>query len=110
MIGSLDAMSADELWSLREKVNSALEAKIREEKAQLDRRLRLLRIHVAVPAKFCNPARPSETWSGRGRHPRWLSTQLRSGKKLDDFRIQPSYGVHHAGGIVRSGVAVIPPP
>ncbi len=110
MMSDLNAMSADELWCLREKVDSTLEAKIREEKAQLDRRLRLLRVHVAVPAKYCNPARPSETWSGRGRHPRWLSAQLRSGKKLDDFRIQPTYGAHHVPGIVRASVAAIPQP
>jgi DNA-binding protein H-NS len=90
MIGDLNSMSADELWSLREKLDSALEFKIREEKAQLDRRLRLLRAPIAVRAKYCNPARRSETWSGRGRRPGWLSAQLRSGKKLDDFRIQPS--------------------
>ena len=90
MIGDLNLMSASELWSLREKLDSALEAKIREEKAQLDQRLRLLRAPVVVRAKYCNPARPSETWSGRGRQPRWLSAQLRSGKNLDDFRIQPS--------------------
>jgi DNA-binding protein H-NS len=90
MISDLNLMSADELWSLRVELDSALEAKIREEKAQLDQRLRLLRAPVAVSAKFCNPARPSETWSGRGRQPRWLSAQLRSGKNLDDFRIQPS--------------------
>ena len=31
-----------------------------------------------------------ETRSGRERQPRWLSPQLRSGKKLDDFRIHNS--------------------
>ncbi|HTE96912.1 MAG TPA: H-NS family nucleoid-associated regulatory protein, partial [Bradyrhizobium sp.] len=35
-----------------------------------------------------NPAKPSETWAGRGKQPRWLTAQLRAGKKLDDFRIQ----------------------
>ncbi|WP_247337028.1 H-NS family nucleoid-associated regulatory protein [Bradyrhizobium sp. 147] len=31
---------------------------------------------------------PSETWSGRGRLPRWLRPQLRGGGKLDDFLIE----------------------
>ena len=37
-----------------------------------------------------NPADPSETWSGRGKTPRWLSKLLTSGKKLDDFLIAAS--------------------
>ena len=41
-----------------------------------------------LPAKYCNPKDPRETWAGRGKQPRWLRTQLRSGKKLDDFRIK----------------------
>jgi len=28
-----------------------------------------------------------ETWTGRGKQPRWLSAALESGKKLEDFRI-----------------------
>ncbi|MCK1316911.1 H-NS family nucleoid-associated regulatory protein, partial [Bradyrhizobium sp. 23] len=34
-----------------------------------------------------NPKNPAETWSGRGRLPRWLRPQLRAGRKLDDFLI-----------------------
>ena len=99
-IDKLESMSADELWSLREKVDSILCVKIAEEKAQLDRRLRLLKVGVSgghvrrryppVRPKYRNPARPSETWAGRGKQPRWLRAQLGSGKKLDDFRIRPS--------------------
>jgi hypothetical protein len=33
---------------------------------------------------------PSETRAGRGKQPRWLTSQLKSGKKLEDFRIQAS--------------------
>ena len=100
MINEFKSMSAEELWSLRETLDSVLEAKITEDKAQLERRLRLLKAHVTsnharrpyptVRPKYYNPQRPSETWAGRGRQPRWLTVQLRSGKKLDDFRIQPS--------------------
>jgi DNA-binding protein H-NS len=41
-----------------------------------------------VLPKYRNPVRPSETWAGRGKQPRWLSDQLRSGKKLDEFLIK----------------------
>jgi DNA-binding protein H-NS len=37
--------------------------------------------------KYANPAEPSETWSGRGRRPRWVQAALDSGKSLDDLAI-----------------------
>jgi DNA-binding protein H-NS len=40
-----------------------------------------------VPVKFRNPADPSETWTGRGRQPRWLAEKIAQGKQLDSFRI-----------------------
>ncbi len=99
----LESMSLDELWSLHELVASLLAQKISAEKARLDQRLRELgqstadstekvsarRPYPQVFPKYRNPTRPSETWAGRGKQPRWLTAQLRSGKRLDDFRIQP---------------------
>jgi DNA-binding protein H-NS len=102
----IESMSMDELWSLREFVASLLARKMSAEKARLDERLLQLdpdgvpqhvkkmgharRPYPQVFPKYRNPAEPSETWSGRGKQPRWLTAQLRSGKPLDDFRIQPS--------------------
>lgn len=40
----------------------------------------------AVP-KFANPANTSETWSGRGRKPRWFAAALKSGKKQEQMAI-----------------------
>jgi DNA-binding protein H-NS len=40
-----------------------------------------------TPPQYKNPADSSQTWSGRGRQPRWLVDGLKSGKTLDDFRI-----------------------
>lgn len=38
------------------------------------------------PAKYANPHNPAETWSGRGRRPRWLVKQLRRrGARLESF-------------------------
>ena len=105
MTQDLKSMSVDELWSLHELVTATLARKIAAEKSQLDRRLRQLGIAASGSAKkidharrpypqvfpkYRNPAQPAETWAGRGKQPRWLAAQLRSGKKLDDFRIQPS--------------------
>jgi len=40
-----------------------------------------------VPAKYRNPANPSEVWTGRGMAPRWMAEYLRQGKTKDDFLI-----------------------
>jgi DNA-binding protein H-NS len=100
-----ELMSADKLWTLHEKITATLAKKITAEKTRLEKRLSQLKLvsnvdgrsvgHVRRPyprvlPKYKNPERPSETWAGRGKKPRWLSAQLRSGKKLDDFRIELS--------------------
>jgi len=38
-------------------------------------------------ARFRNPADESQTWTGRGRQPKWIAEALAGGKSLDDFRI-----------------------
>lgn len=38
-------------------------------------------------ARYHNPQDRSQTWTGRGRHPRWVSDALAKGKSLDDLRI-----------------------
>ena len=40
-----------------------------------------------VAAKFVNPENKSETWTGRGRKPRWLVAKLNKGAKMQDFAI-----------------------
>jgi DNA-binding protein H-NS len=98
---NLKSMSVDDLWFLREQLASTLAQKLAAEKVRLDQRLRQLssstsngkmsrarRPYPRVFPKYINPAQPKETWAGRGKTPRWLTAQLRSGKKLDDFRIQ----------------------
>jgi DNA-binding protein H-NS len=97
----LESMSVDQLWSLREMIVSELARKIRAEKERLEQHLRELglsdaskmpakprRRYPKVHPKYRNPERPTETWAGRGKQPRWLNAQLKSGKKLDDFKIE----------------------
>lgn len=38
-------------------------------------------------AKYANPANAADTWSGRGRKPRWFSEALAKGKKPEDMAI-----------------------
>ncbi|UYB54482.1 H-NS histone family protein [Xanthomonas sp. AM6] len=40
-----------------------------------------------VPPKYRNPANAAETWTGRGKQPRWLAEQVSKGKKVEDFLI-----------------------
>src|SRR6478672_9155537 len=99
----LESMSIDDLWALHERVALVLGQKLEAEKTKLEQRLcqlqgadnvsephRSRRPYPRVFPKYQNPKNPTETWSGRGRKPRWLSPLLRSGKKLDDFRIYNS--------------------
>ena len=90
----LDRMSADALWSLHIEVSDLLQEKIQAEKLELEKRLKKLagpasgrRPYPVVDPKYRNPEDPSETWAGRGKQPRWLVKQLRSGKRIEEFRI-----------------------
>lgn len=40
-----------------------------------------------VPPKYRNPNKASETWTGRGRQPKWVEAFLAGGGKLDDISI-----------------------
>lgn len=106
----LEAMDFDELWLLHEELTKILSEKISAEKLELEKRLAQLnrveqigvtgsssaeprfdrpqrRKYPEVLPKYCNPSAPGETWSGRGKQPRWLVAALQSGHKLDDFLI-----------------------
>ena len=37
--------------------------------------------------KYRNPDNSAETWTGRGRQPKWVAAALASGKSLDDLKI-----------------------
>lgn len=41
-----------------------------------------------VAPKYRNPAKPSETWTGRGKQPRWMAALTKKGKKPEDFLIK----------------------
>jgi DNA-binding protein H-NS len=98
----LSEMSLDELWDLHERVGAILSDRIEDEKKKLEQQLNQLarrvtelsprspqrRSYPKVEAKFRNPDNPSDTWSGRGKTPRWLASLIAAGRKLDEFRIQ----------------------
>lgn len=117
----LELMSLEDLWSLHEDISAILSARIRAEKRELEKRLALLnrgmdvveessdsrprqtrktrRKYPRVLPKYFNP-QTSETWSGRGKRPRWLVAAMKSGRKMDEFRISEASG---SGGRRRVG-------
>ena len=103
----LESLSLDELWALHERISSILSARIRAEQHELEKRLEVLnrgmgiagfsgetqsvrekprRKYPRVLPKYRNP-QTSETWSGRGKRPRWLVAAMKSGHKIEEFRI-----------------------
>jgi DNA-binding protein H-NS len=107
---NLDTMSAEEMWELHGEVSRALSVRLTSEKRKLEKRLELLhgdreapslnfshgrkelapvprRKYPRVYPKYQNPQEPSETWSGRGKTPRWMMEALRKGHKPEDFAI-----------------------
>ena len=104
----LETMSVDDLWSLHEQISKILSARITSEKRELEKRLAVLnrgiegadapqsynangkarRKYPRVFPKYRNPQTPSETWSGRGKQPRWLAAAIKLGRKIEDFRIR----------------------
>ena len=108
----LEAMPLDDLWALHEQISSILSKRITAEKRQLENRLLQLnrgkdalgpvklklepdranrerprRKYPRVFPKYQNPDVPTETWSGRGKRPRWLVSALKAGGTVEDFKI-----------------------
>jgi DNA-binding protein H-NS len=108
---NLDAMSIDEMWQLHEEVSRLLSVRLTSEKRELEKRLAQLRREKEMPhsepadrksskdaprerrkyprvfPKYRNPNEPSETWSGRGKRPRWLAAAIKTGHTIEEFLI-----------------------
>ena len=97
----LKSKGIDDLWQLHEQVVAKLARELSMKRARLEERLHKLgsvskvitshrqrRPYPKVLPRYRNPKNPAETWSGRGKQPRWLTAQLRSGKKVNDFLIR----------------------
>lgn len=105
----LDVMSTDEMWQLHVEIGRLLSVRLNSEKRELEKRLARLRRENEMPKletaangqnafrerrkyprvlpKYQNPNEPSETWSGRGKQPRWLTAALKTGHTIEEFVI-----------------------
>jgi DNA-binding protein H-NS len=100
----LDALSLKELKELQSQVAKTISGfevrKKQEAIAKLEEHARTFgftlgelvgsavpRKRKSVAPKYANPANKSDTWTGRGRRPRWVEAALKSGKSMDDLAI-----------------------
>ncbi len=37
--------------------------------------------------KYRDPSNPDNTWTGRGRQPKWMTAELKKGKTVEDFAV-----------------------
>ena len=92
---NLESMPIGELWQFHKRIIQLLSAKLTSEKRELEKRLAKLgqgsniprRKYPRVFPRYRNPDDPSETWSGRGKKPRWLAIALSKGRIIEEFRI-----------------------
>lgn len=47
----------------------------------------VVRKRAPAVAKYANPADHSDTWSGRGRKPRWFEAALKAGQRPEDLAV-----------------------
>lgn len=101
---NLSEMSLKELKELQSQVAKAIsgfgDRKKKQALAELEEKAREMGFTLAeltgsaavrkrspAVAKYANPSDSSETWSGRGRKPRWFVAALTSGKKAEQMAI-----------------------
>ena len=114
-LSELKAMPMPELLALRDRLDKAIAAAKKRERAAarraLEKQARALGFSLdeltgagsgrSAPGpargkaasrpvgkpRYANPADPAQTWTGKGRRPAWIVTTLEAGAKLDDMAI-----------------------
>ncbi|MFD0910163.1 H-NS histone family protein [Ruegeria arenilitoris] len=102
---NLDKLSRKELLELRDQVDKALEnAEARERQEALMAAEKAAAAYgfslsdlasqptrsgkgSKAKAKYRNPADPTQTWTGRGRKPKWVHEALKAGADISDLEI-----------------------
>jgi DNA-binding protein H-NS len=101
---NLEKMTLPELIKLQKDLGPAIKKKQRKEKTSLRKQMEELAkqsgftfdevVFTAktkkvskVKPKYANPDDADQTWTGRGRKPKWVESALADGKSLDDLLI-----------------------
>lgn len=104
---NLDKLSVVELKELQQDVAQALVERQAQERAKVREEMMALAAKHGfsmdelmgkgkgrkasggtVAIKYRNPDNPSDTWTGRGRQPKWLAPLIKKGAKLEKFLIK----------------------
>lgn len=85
-----------ELKGLHFDIEQEIKRRLRDEREQARARIHALAAETGIPLdalvkkalpRYRNPADSGQTWTGRGRQPRWVAEALASGRSLDEFKI-----------------------
>lgn len=103
MTKSLARMSYRELQQLSMRVNKAMATARDRDRATLRQKMESLVSSAGfriddlfgrggkgrtVAVKYANPDDPAQTWTGRGRKPKWLVAKVKAGDKIDRFLVK----------------------
>jgi DNA-binding protein H-NS len=97
-------MTLAQLKDLRSRLDEAITDREQAERMQLRQKVEAMiasaglsltdligkgsRTGRSVPIKYRNPKDASQTWTGRGRPPRWLADAVKKGAKRESFMIR----------------------
>ncbi len=102
MLENINEYSLEDLKKIKKQVDQAINTyrsraianarKELEEKAKslgfsLNEIVTSAPVKSKVAAKYANPDNPNQTWTGRGRKPRWVETLIQKGNTLKDLEI-----------------------
>jgi len=99
----LTLLSEEDLGKLSSDITKELKSRQDEEKKRVLKEMKDLAASIGstveelvgtsapkkrhIPPKYRNPGDVSQTWTGRGKQPRWIRDALASGKKLTDLAV-----------------------
>ena len=102
MLENINEYSLEDLKKIKKQVDQAINTyksrvianarKELEEKAKslgfsLNEIVASAPVKSKVAAKYANPEDPNQTWTGRGRKPRWVEALIQTGNTLKDLEI-----------------------
>jgi DNA-binding protein H-NS len=92
----LTAYDLAELKGLLFDIEQEIRRRARDERERARERIHALAADAGIPLdalvgkaapRYRNPADSGQTWTGRGRQPRWIAEALASGRSLDEFKV-----------------------
>lgn len=95
-MSDLQAMTTEALNSMRSEIEAELRRREAKERAEARKKIvdlaathgiDLSSINATSKARYRNPDAPSETWTGKGRKPKWVQDHLAAGKTLADLEL-----------------------